>query len=122
MPLNVIRSIVDLWDKETVDSGNFWKNRMGDTNSETFVTFCEFCKNLTDDQIARGYLRYLNSDEQWLTGRKFVKFCLRGGPHESNWQAYKFFKKEKRLENITGKEKSKKAHQAFMKTIRNKLI
>ena len=124
IPPEVVQSILRLWDRMIGVEGRGWTKRMGDANSEAFVTFCEFCKDLTPEDIKNGFGKWMDSDDEFLNAKKFRKLCKPDrSVHDNNWQAYKCFEPSTSLlEDKGARERSEQARQRVIGDIKRKLI
>ena len=96
--------------------GRGWITQWGTTDGPSFVSWCEILKDLSAEQIKLGYIKFMNSDDEFLDGKKFRKLCIDKGPHSSNWQAYKIFERPA-LPDLGKMERSKKARDSNIKEI-----
>lgn len=119
--MEVIQSITRLWDRMIGVEGRAWTKRMGDTRGEQFLTFCEFSRDLTPCQIRKGFGQWMQSDDEFLTAKKFRRLCTKREPHDTNWQAYKILPRAVRIEDKGKREMSEKARKKAINDIRSKL-
>ena len=104
--------------------GSAWLNQFGDTNGRAFETWCLVMKDLTEEKIQQGFIKYLESGSQFLDASKFKELCLDEPGDKNpgiNFAAYQIYQK-KSPESQESINRSKEVGKHTIEYIRRNLL
>jgi len=96
--------IHELWFRLSEMYGHKWSSQYGDSPTDTWIRALD---GLSGEQFSVGLGALLRKEDTWPpTLVEFRQLCLNADPGRWERRAHKIYEPDRKLEDITGKEKS----------------